>query len=90
MNSRCANCNHEDCQCDRPPMPAAGPWRYDVENAPKDGSEILLAWETSRPFIDLMHWDSSIEKWNDDSDNPLEAGRVFAFVTINPPETPHA
>lgn len=23
---------------------AAGPWRYDVENAPKDGSEVWLYW----------------------------------------------
>ncbi len=27
MNSRCANCNHEDCQCDRPPVPGATTWR---------------------------------------------------------------
>lgn len=84
MNSRCA-----DCRCDRPPMPAAGPWRYDVENAPKDGSEILLAWRDciGEPHCESFHWDADDNVWINGDGGFIEDSGIRAFAAINQPET---
>jgi len=79
MNSRCA-----DCRCDRPPMPAAGPWRYDVENAPKDWvavwhKEYPRDWFKSRLSIE-GYWETARYERTLTPD---------AFATINPPEIDH-
>jgi len=89
MNSRCADCNYEDCRCDRPPMPAAGPWRTDVENAPKDGSEIAAEFNVlgaiERHFV---KWHSGSGSWESPSEK-LPDDALRAFATINRPETTH-
>lgn len=68
------------------PIFAAGAWRYDVENAPKDGSEIAAEFDVlgfrERHFV-VWHpgsgsWESPSEKLPNDA--------IRAFATINPPE----
>lgn len=85
MNSRCADCNYEDCRCDRPPMPAANPWRYDAENAPKDGSIIMADFGChGEPLnIHIIHWDGD---WWSNKHREFEYSLLRAFATINPPE----
>lgn len=68
-------------------LAAASPWRYDVENAPKDGTNILLYW--NHPLLDgtkitrYMRWDGGV--WTD-GDLSVTGRWVIAFATINQPE----
>jgi len=80
MNSKCADCGHEECRCDSPPMPAASPWRYDVENAPMDGSEVLVAVHDGANVICVV---------GPLADADLKLIDILAFATINTPETPN-
>lgn len=85
MNSRCADCNYEDCQCDRPPMPAANPWRTDVENAPS--MEWLAVWYAEHPR-DWYKARLGIEgHW--ETGHYTETRTPDAFATINQPEIPN-
>lgn len=83
MNSKCSDCGREECRCDQPPMPAASPWRYDVENAPKDvrlltslGGDIFEPAEYRKNKGGYLVW------FVNDIEVPVPA----AFATINPPE----
>lgn len=85
MNSKCADCGQEECRCDRLPMPAASPWRYDVENAPKDGIYFLMQ--------DAYDGDYHIVKWCPLHDRFVAFSgschasiSIIAFATINQPE----
>lgn len=68
-------------------VPAAGPWRTDVENAPKDGSEVMLAWGSEKLGVSVFHWDKENDVWSDGSDGYVENEYIRAFAAINPPET---
>lgn len=63
---------------DKSPMPAAGPWRFDVENAPKDGTEVLVAVDSGGPIIFVV---------GPITEADLRLTPIIAFATINPPET---
>lgn len=72
------------------PMFAASPWRYDVENAPKD--ILLLCWQWTPEDCD---WNQIIMRKHEDGtwecgDLLCEHDPPIAFATINQPETPHA
>lgn len=66
---------------------AAGEWRTDMENAPKD-KDVLLAWKwLNNVQCDRMHWDETAECWSDGTGRGFVRNEtVFAFATINPPE----
>jgi len=66
---------------------AAGPWRTDVENAPKDGSKVMLAWGSERIGIAVFYWDNDANVWVDGNGSYVEHEYVIAFATINQPET---
>ena len=70
------------------PLFAAGPWRTDVENAPKDGSEVLLAWRDciGEPHCESFHWDADDEVWINGDGGFIEDSGIRAFATINQPE----
>lgn len=72
------------------PLFAAGVWRYDVENAPKDGSEIAAEFDvlgtTERHFV---KWHSGSGSWESPSEK-LPDDALRAFATINQPEIPNA
>ena len=88
MNSRCADCNHENCQCDRPPMPAAGPWRYDVVNVPRDGSDVLCEFvEVGCELHVAAGWSNDHQAWFDGFGRSYSNLLLTAFAPLNPPET---
>jgi hypothetical protein len=62
-------------------MPAAGPWRYDVENAPRDGRWIVGYFD----FIDgtnLYCGKWVIDEWRDAYNYRLSDSQLRAFATI--------
>ena len=69
------------------PLFSAGPWRYDVEDAPKDGSEIAAEFDVlgtiERHFVKWHHgsgsWESPSEKLPNDT--------LRAYAIVNQPET---
>lgn len=68
---------------------AAGPWRYDVDNAPKDGTNLLIAWKwLSNIQVDRLFWSQHDEFWTDGSGIRccVMPDTVFAWTTINPPK----
>ena len=65
---------------------AAGPWRTDVENAPRDGSEVLLAWANNgNVYTETLCWNEIDEVWRNEDEGVLIIP-PFAFATINPPQ----
>lgn len=73
------------------PLCAAGPWNYDMDAAPKDGTRVLLAWEYKGVvFADLLRYEASIYSefvWWSGGDFLYEA-EPFAWAAINLPEVP--
>lgn len=94
MNSRCADCNCEDCRCDRPPMPAANPWRYDVENAEfTEGQEYLIEythpWRAAGITANIrgaLFYVAEYDHFIHQCHGIITRDRLRAFATINPPE----
>jgi len=94
MNSRCADCNYEDCRCDRAPIPAAGPWRYDVENAEfVDGDEYLIeythAWFPDNKAANVkgaLYYEAERDRFAHSCHGIITRDRLRAFATINQPE----
>lgn len=68
--------------------PAASPWRFDVVNAPKDGSEFLIWYETedNGHQIRTVHWYEPFKNFRDRMDYGIWPPAFKAFATINPPE----
>lgn len=68
---------------------AAGPWRYDVVNAPRDGSEVLCEFHRcEKVIITPATWQSLGRYWGTFTDATFEPKHLRAFATLNPPETP--
>lgn len=70
---------------------AAGPWIYDMDSAPKDGTRVLVAWEYEGVcYADAFHYredeHSECVWWSDSIF--LESKDVFAWAAINLPEVP--
>lgn len=73
-----------------PNTPAAGPWRYDVENAPFDTQ--LLCWQETPDGCD-WHCIGMKRTEQDEWECGLPGcvhDAPIAFAIINTPETPHA
>lgn len=69
------------------PLFSAGPWRYDVENAPKDGSEVLLAIRINdEDFCLVGKWHENYRFWSTSTGLMPQDKDVSAFATINQPE----
>lgn len=71
------------------PLFAAGPWRYDVENAPFDTQ--LLCWQETPDGCD-WHCIGMKRTEQDEWECGLPGcvhDAPIAFATINPPETPN-
>lgn len=68
------------------PLFAANPWRYDVENAPRDGSVIMADFgcHGEPTNIHIVHWDG---EWWSNKDREFECSLIRAFAAINQPET---
>ena len=68
---------------------AAGPWRTDVENAPKDGSEII-GWFVRLPnYHDmiLVRWCNDFEAWSHIGLGfARQNSTLIAFAVPNPPQ----
>jgi len=92
MNSRCA-----DCRCDRPPMPAAGPWRTDVENAEfTDGQEYLIEythpWRAAGITANIrgaLFYVAEYDNFIHQCHGIITRDRLRAFATSNQPEIPN-
>lgn len=71
------------------PLCAAGPWNYDMDAAPKDGTRVLLAWEyEGEVHLDTFFYEDDSEssyKWWSGGDF-LAATEPFAWAAINLPE----
>lgn len=76
----------EDMAADFESACAAGPWRRDVDNAPRDGSEVLLAWANNgNVYTETLCWNEIDEVWRNEDEGVLIIP-PFAFATINPPQ----
>lgn len=68
---------------------AAGPWRFDVENAPKDGSMIWASWhKPSNPeavFVTSLHWWENYKTWRGHGFDVREEW-IINFTIPNPPQ----
>jgi len=64
------------------PLFAAGPWRADVENAPKEGVILVIA-HTGE--IRAVSFNPLFDCWTDDEYHVWQYN-IDAFATINPPE----
>lgn len=65
---------------------AAGPWRFDVENAPKDTAEIVGSFEGHYgPKMLVAYWDFASERWRT-ANGDYDADLLLAWTDINPPE----
>jgi hypothetical protein len=67
-------------------MPAAGPWRYDVESAPKD-VRLLASW--GGDMFEPAEYRKNKGGYLVWFVNDIEVPAPIAFATINPPETPN-
>lgn len=71
------------------PLFAAGPWRYDVENAPKDGSDVWGEFVIGTQVMKMaVRWDIKRKFWRNDYFS-LMGNQLHAFATVNLPETPN-
>lgn len=67
-------------------MNAAGPWRYDVENAPKDGRDVLGEFVVAnQPITMAVRWDVKRLFWGNDCFS-LTNKQMLAFAELNLPE----
>lgn len=71
------------------PLFAAGPWRTDVENAPKDGSEFVIWYDDQDKGwrLRIIHWYEPFKNFRDRMDYGVYMPSMAAFATINQPET---
>jgi hypothetical protein len=66
---------------------AAGPWCYDVENAPKDGSNVLCQFnEVGCDMEIVVFWSGRFNRWFDGFGRSYEHNLLRAFASINAPE----
>jgi hypothetical protein len=67
---------------------AAGPWRTDVENAPKDGSEFVIWYDDQNVgwLLRIVHWYEPFKNFRDRMDYGVYMPSMAAFATINPPD----
>lgn len=75
--SHCTNCGSDrssTCNC------ATGPWRSDVENAPKDR---LMIVEAKSGEIEIVHWDPVYDSWKDDKEYTINTWGMLRFAEFN-------
>lgn len=67
---------------------AAGPWRFDVENAPKDGSEFLIWYDDQDAGwrLRIIHWYEPFKNFRDRMDYGVYMPCMAAFTIPNPPQ----
>lgn len=67
---------------------AAGPWRYDVENAPKDGSEFLIWYDDQDAGwqLRIIHWYEPFKNFRDRMDYGVYMPCMATFAVPNPPQ----
>lgn len=66
---------------------AAGPWRTDVENAPKYGSDVLCQFEELGCVLQVVvAWSNDHWAWFDGFGRSYDNILLTAFAIINPPE----
>lgn len=78
----------EDMAADFESACAAGPWRTDVENAPRDGSDILGYFSNfGNPVMRRSAWESQGGFWGGKDCFPgFAPDELLAFAVPNPPQ----
>lgn len=75
---QCPRC-YKPCAC------AAGPWRTDVANAPKDGRKILGTFDSAfGEYVMRGWWEPEFKYWKTDTGYCFIASKLIAFADYNP------
>lgn len=78
---RCAGCLIAQSLC------AAGPWRTDVENAPRNGSEVWCEFEELGTTLQVSAgWSNDHHAWFDGFGRSYSDTLLTAFAVPNPPQ----
>lgn len=75
-------------------MNAAGPWRDDVENIPKDGNSVFAFvlhpfYPARNPMPTSVRYEEELDWWLAEGLGNIRLSHVVAWAVINPPEANH-